>query len=266
MSHQLRLALLQMHIDAGNPEANFAKLAGMLEEAVNQADKPDVIMFPEMWNTGYALTDIQSIADRNGERTKAFLSEFSKKHQVHIVGGSIAELKEDKVLNTVYVFDRDGNVAADYSKIHLFRLMEEEKYLAAGDKLGKLEIEGAGAGMMICYDIRFPELARKLALEGAKLLFVPAEWPHPRLHHWRTLLTARAIENQMFVIACNRMGSSGDSHFFGHSLVLDPWGETIAEAGEEETILYADIDLALVDAVRSKIPVFEDRRPTIYEA
>ncbi len=266
MSHQLRLALLQMHIDAGNPEANFAKLAGMLEEAVSQTDKPDVIMFPEMWNTGYALTDIQSIADRNGERTKAFLSEFSKKHQVHIIGGSIAELKEDKVLNTVYVFDRDGNVAADYSKIHLFRLMEEEKYLAAGDKLGKLEIEGAGAGMMICYDIRFPELARKLALEGAKLLFVPAEWPHPRLHHWRTLLTARAIENQMFVIACNRMGSSGDTHFFGHSLVLDPWGETIAEAGEEETILYADIDLALVDAVRSKIPVFEDRRPSIYEA
>ncbi|KRE54437.1 carbon-nitrogen family hydrolase [Paenibacillus sp. Soil522] len=266
MSHQLRLALLQMHIDAGNPEANFAKLAGMLEEAVSQTDKPDVIMFPEMWNTGYALTDIQSIADRNGERTKAFLSEFSKKHQVHIIGGSIAELKEDKVLNTVYVFDRDGNVAADYSKIHLFRLMEEEKYLAAGDKLGKLEIEGAGAGMMICYDIRFPELARKLALEGAKLLFVPAEWPHPRLHHWRTLLTARAIENQMFVIACNRMGSSGDTHFFGHSLVLDPWGEIIAEAGEEETILYADIDLALVDAVRSKIPVFEDRRPSIYEA
>lgn len=266
MSQQLRLALLQMHINAGNPEANFAKLAGMLEEAVSQTDKPDVIMFPEMWNTGYALTEIQSIADRNGERTKAFLSEFSKKHQVHIIGGSIAELKEDKVLNTVYVFDRDGNVAADYSKIHLFRLMEEEKYLAAGDKLGKLEIEGAGAGMMICYDIRFPELARKLALEGAKLLFVPAEWPHPRLHHWRTLLTARAIENQMFVIACNRMGSSGDTHFFGHSLVLDPWGETIAEAGEEETILYADIDLALVDAVRSKIPVFEDRRPSIYEA
>jgi len=266
MSHQLRLALLQMHIDAGNPEANFTKLAGMLEEAVSQAVKPDVIMFPEMWNTGYALTEIQSIADKNGDRTKAFLSEFCKKHQVHIIGGSIAELKEDKVLNTIYAFDRDGNVIADYSKIHLFRLMEEEKYLAAGDKPGKLEIEGAGAGMMICYDIRFPELARKLALEGAKLLFVPAEWPHPRFHHWRTLLTARAIENQMFVIACNRMGSSGDTHFFGHSLVLDPWGETIAEAGEEETILYADIDLALVDAVRSKIPVFEDRRPSIYEA
>lgn len=265
MNNKLRLALLQMNIEAGNPEVNFAKLSAMLEEAVSGAVKPDVIMFPEMWNTGYALTEIQTIADPNGERTIAFLSAFSKKHGVHIIGGSIAELKENDVRNTIYAFDRDGNKVADYSKIHLFRLMEEEKYLAAGDKLGKLEIEGAQAGMMICYDIRFPELARKLALDGAKLLFVPAEWPHPRLHHWRTLLTARAIENQMFVIACNRMGTSGDTHFFGHSIVLDPWGEIIAEAGEDETILYADIDLSLVDTVRAKIPVFEDRRPTLYE-
>lgn len=265
MSNKLRLALLQMHIEAGNPEANFSKLASMLEEAVSQEQKPDVIMFPEMWNTGYALTEIQTIADRDGARTKAFLSAFSKKHSVHIIGGSIAELKSDKVLNTIYVFDREGNAVADYSKIHLFRLMDEEKYLAAGDKPGRLEIEGAQAGMMICYDIRFPELARKLALEGAKLLFVPAEWPYPRLHHWRTLLTARAIENQMFVIACNRIGTSGSTEFFGHSIVLDPWGETIAEAGEEETIIYAEIDLSLVDGVRSKIPVFEDRRPAIYE-
>jgi predicted amidohydrolase len=266
MSDKMRLALLQMHIEAGNPEANFSKLTSMLEEAVSQEQKPDVIMFPEMWNTGYALTEIHTIADRDGARTKAFLSDFSKKHGVHIIGGSIAELKSEKVFNTIYAFDREGNIAADYSKIHLFRLMEEEKYLAAGDKPGRLEIEGAQAGLMICYDIRFPELARKLALEGAKLLFVPAEWPRPRLHHWRTLLTARAIENQMFVIACNRTGTSGSTEFFGHSIVLDPWGETIAEAGEEETIIYADIDLSLVDTVRSRIPVFEDRRPAIYEA
>ncbi|WP_138751005.1 carbon-nitrogen family hydrolase [Paenibacillus sinopodophylli] len=266
MSQPLRLALLQMNIEAGNPEANFTKLGSMLEEAVSQANKPDIIMFPEMWNTGYALKEIKSIADHEGERTKTFLSAFSKQHQVHIIGGSVAEQKGDDVYNTIYAFNRSGQVIADYSKIHLFRLMDEEKYLAAGDKLGRFEVEGADAGMMICYDIRFPELARKLALEGAKLLFVPAEWPHPRLHHWKTLLTARAIENQMFVIACNRMGTSGETNFFGHSLVLDPWGETIAEAGEEETILYAEIDLSLVDSVRSKIPVFEDRRPAIYEA
>ncbi|MGO4541255.1 carbon-nitrogen family hydrolase [Paenibacillus sp. 2TAB19] len=264
MTTALRLALLQMNIEAGNPEANFGRLKEMLEEAVSGAKKPDVIVFPEMWNTGYALTEIESLADKNGERTKAMLSSFAKEHQVHIVAGSIAEAKSDGVYNTTYAFDREGSAAGDYSKIHLFRLMDEEKYLQAGDKPGSLTIEGEQAGMMICYDIRFPELARKLALQGAKLLFVPAEWPHPRLHHWRTLLTARAIENQMFVIACNRMGKSGDTSFFGHSMVLDPWGETIAEAGEEETILYADIDLSLVDTVRNKIPVFEDRRPALY--
>ncbi len=262
----LRLALLQMHIEAGQPDINFNKLAELLEQAVGGANKPDVIMFPEMWNTGYALTEIRQLADREGERTKAFLSEFSRKHSVFIIGGSIAELKAGEVFNTIYAFDREGNVISDYSKIHLFRLMDEEKHLAAGDKPGRLELDGQEAGMMICYDIRFPELARKLALGGAKLLFVPAEWPNPRLHHWRTLLTARAIENQMFVIACNRMGKSGDTEFFGHSMVLDPWGEVIAEANGEETILFADIDLALVDAVRSKIPVFEDRRPAVYEA
>lgn len=265
MSKKLRIALLQMNINAGNVEANFAKLNDMLLEAVSQSNKPDVIMFPELWNTGFALEQVKVQADPNGERTIAYLSSFCKEHGIYIIGGSIAELKGDgEVYNTIYAFDREGKQIADYSKLHLFRLMEEEKYLTAGDKLGKLDIEGEQAGMVICYDIRFPELSRKLALEGAKLLFVPAQWPHPRLHHWRTLLTARAIENQMFVIACNRMGVSGDTHFFGHSAVIDPWGEIVAEAGEEETVLYAEIDLSLVDSVRSKIPVFKDRRPAMY--
>jgi len=96
------------------------------------------------------------------------------------------------------------------------------------------------------------------------MLFVPAQWPNPRLHHWKTLLTARAIENQMYVIACNRMGTSGDSVFFGHSMVIDPWGEIVIEAGDEEAVLRGEIDLSLVDKVRSTIPVFQDRRPDQY--
>lgn len=264
MATKLRLALLQMNIEAGNPERNFGKLQEMLEKALQDEQKPDVLLFPEMWNTGYALNVIHDLADTAGERTAELLSAFSKKHEVYIVGGSIAEKREDGVYNTILAFDRQGSRIADYSKIHLFRLMDEEKHLKAGDQPGRLTIQGAEAGMMICYDIRFPELARKLALDGAKLLFVPAEWPNPRLHHWRTLLMARAIENQMYVVACNRMGQSGETTFFGHSMIIDPWGEIVAEAGEEETILYADIDLDLVDEVRSRIPVFEDRRPQLY--
>ncbi|GMX66926.1 carbon-nitrogen family hydrolase [Paenibacillus elgii] len=258
------LALLQMDIAIGEPERNFAKLESVLHEAVAHDTKPDVIVFPEMWNTGYALDRIQELADPNGERTEALLSAFSGKHGVNIIGGSIAEKRDDGVYNTIFAYDRQGNRAGDYSKIHLFRLMDEEKFLQSGDRAGELQLDGIPAGMMICYDIRFPELARKLALGGAQILFVPAEWPNPRLHHWRTLLMARAIENQMFVVSCNRVGVSGTTEFFGHSMVIDPWGEVLAEGGEVETIVRAAVDLSQVPAVRSKIPIFEDRRPSLY--
>jgi omega-amidase len=265
MSKQWNLALLQMDIAIGEPETNFAALSKLLEQAVNHEVKPDVIVFPEMWNTGYALDRIHELADPNGERTAALLSEFSRKHQVHIIGGSIAEKRGDGVYNTIYAYQRDGQKAADYSKIHLFRLMDEEKFLESGDRIGSLELDGVQAGMMICYDIRFPELARKLALGGAQILFVPAEWPNPRLHHWRTLLMARAIENQMFVVSCNRVGISGTTEFFGHSMVIDPWGEVIAEGDGTQQIIRATIDMSLVSEVRSRIPIFEDRRPSLYE-
>ncbi len=258
------IAMLQMDIAVGDPDANYAKLAGMLEQAMAAPDKPDVILCPEMWNTGYALDRIDRLADENAARTKAFVSGFCRKHHVNVIAGSIAEKTGGAVRNTVYVFDREGNVTADYSKIHLFRLMDEEKYLTSGSRVGDAVIDGVPAGVMICYDIRFPELARKLALNGAKILFVPAEWPHPRLHHWRTLLMSRAIENQMFVAACNRVGTSGTTEFFGHSMLIDPWGEVIVEGGEREQLLTASVDLATVDQVRRTIPVFKDRRPSLY--
>lgn len=258
------IALLQMDIAIGEPERNYENLEKWLNEAIAHEMKPDVIVIPEMWNTGYALERIQELADPAGKRTRALLSKFSREHRVNVVGGSIAEKREDGVYNTIFAFDREGNEVGDYSKIHLFRLMDEEKYLQSGDKLGRLELDGVPAGMMICYDIRFPELSRRLALGGAQVLFVPAEWPNPRLHHWRTLLTARAIENQMFVISCNRVGISGTTEFFGHSMVIDPWGEVLAEGDESECIVRATIDLGLVKDVRGRIPIFEDRRPALY--
>ncbi|AGA57927.1 MAG: carbon-nitrogen family hydrolase [Thermobacillus sp.] len=263
MGRKMRISLVQMHVDAGSPEANFGRAAERMEQAA--ADKPDLIVLPEMWNTGYALEVIGTIADPAGERTKAFASDFSRRHGVNVIAGSIAERREDGVYNTIRIFGRDGEPAGEYDKIHLFRLMDEEKHLRPGQRIGLAEIDGVRAGVMICYDIRFPELARTLALAGARLLVVPAEWPHPRLEHWRTLLRARAIENQMYVAACNRVGSSNGTDFSGHSMIIDPWGEIVAEAGEEETILTAEIDLELVEDVRRRIPVFEDRRPALYK-
>lgn len=258
------IAILQMDIALGAPDKNYAKVSELLDKAMEATPAPDVIILPELWNTGYALEQLHELADEDGARAKKLLSEFCREHQVCIMGGSIAERRGQEIYNTMYAFDRDGQLVGHYSKIHLFRLMDEEKYLAAGEWVGQFELQHIPAGMMICYDIRFPELARKLALAEAKLVFVPAEWPHPRLHHWRTLLTARAIENQLYVIACNRVGKSGTTDFFGHSMIIDPWGEIIVEGDEQENILHATIDIELVDEVRARIPIFEDRRPQLY--
>jgi len=263
--NKLQICLLQIDIAVGDPDTNFARLAEMMNRALTEsATKPDVLVMPEMWNTGYALEEIRVLADRDGERTKALMSAVAAEHGVNIVAGSVADIRGDQVFNTIYVFDRSGQLVADYSKIHLFQLMDEHLYLTAGDQSSSFNLDGVPMGAMICYDIRFPELSRKLALGGAELLFVPAEWPHPRLHHWRTLLQARAIENQAYVIACNRVGKSGNTTFFGHSMVIDPWGEIIAEGDEEAAILHAEIDLDAVQRVRSTIPIFADRRPESY--
>ncbi|MCM3040076.1 carbon-nitrogen family hydrolase [Paenibacillus motobuensis] len=260
-----QIALIQIDIALGEPDRNREVLESKIQQAAEAALKPDIIVLPEMWNTGYALEQIDELADPEGLASRRWISESARKFKVHIVAGSVAEKREDKVYNTMLVFDRTGAEVAAYSKIHLFGLMNEDKYLAAGDQAVTFELDGIRAGASICYDIRFPELARTLSLNGAQIMFVPAQWPHPRLQHWRTLLTARAIENQMYVIACNTTGRNGDDHFFGHSAIIDPWGEWIAEGGETEGIITGQLDLTLVHQVRERIPVFKDRRPLAYE-
>lgn len=261
----MNIALIQSYIEVGDPAANQKRIFDHMEKAMAADPKPDILVLPEMWNTGYALDRIQEIADKEGRETKENLSSFARKHRVQIIGGSIAEKMDEQIYNTMYIFNRQGEQVAKYSKMHLFRLMDEEKHLQAGDEAVTFELEeGLIAGASICYDIRFPELSRTLALAGAKVLFVPAEWPHPRLNHWRTLLIARAIENQMYVVACNRVGDSGETSFFGHSMIIDPWGEIVAEGGEGEAIITGNLDSSLTDSVRQRIPVFEDRRPSLY--
>ncbi|MDP5273887.1 carbon-nitrogen family hydrolase [Chengkuizengella axinellae] len=257
------ISCLQFDVKKGLVEENINKVTRMIENAVASSDKPDVILIPEMWNTSF-IKNVSTLAETYGERTKQFISEMSQKHQVHIVAGSISEKINGKVHNISYVCNPSGNFIADYSKIHLFQLMYEDRYYVGGNSVGIFELFGTKVGMVICYDIRFPELVRKLALEGVKVLFVPAQWPDVRLHHWRTLLMARAIENQMYVVACNRIGSSGREDFPGHSMIISPWGEVIKEADDKETILQATIDLDIVQTVRDTIPVFEDRRPSLY--
>jgi predicted amidohydrolase len=259
------VALLQMDVAFGQPEQNREKVRSLVDSLAVSGSQTDVLLLPELWDTAYDLPRLDEIADEQGERAIELLSWAARRLNSYVIGGSVAKRAGNQVTNTSFVFDRKGNLIGEYAKVHLFRLMEEEKHLTAGNRLGLYAMDGQTTGSVICYDIRFPEWIRTYALQGMKVLFVPAQWPNPRLQHWRQLLIARAIENQMYVVACNRVGFGGGSEFFGHSLVIDPWGEVIAEGSEQEEVVQAQIDLALVDEVRSRIPVFTDRRTSLYE-
>lgn len=261
---QWNVALLQFDLAFGQPDANREKVRHLTAQLEAAEKRPDVVVLPELWDTAYDLPRLDEIADVQGEQAKAVLREMARRLHCYVVGGSVAERIGNNVFNTTFVFDRQGNEIGKYSKVHLFRLMDEEKYLTAGETPGLYTMDGHPVGSMICYDIRFPEWTRTYALNGIKVLFVSAQWPHPRLQHWRQLLIARAIENQMYVVACNRVGDGGNSTFCGHSLVVNPWGEIVAEGLQQEEVITAEIDLSLVDEVRGRIPVFADRRPALY--
>ncbi len=259
---KMKIACLQMDIAFGDPETNYQKAAEWLKQASDAGC--ELAVLPELWTTGYDLTRLDEIADKGAERAKAFFVSKAKQYGMHIVGGSVANDTGNGVQNTMVIVSKDGEVIHEYSKLHLFRLMNEEKYLIDGTDDGLFELAGEKMAGFICYDIRFPEWFRKQVINGARVLFVPAEWPLARVDHWRTLLIARAIENQAYVVACNRAGSDPDNKFAGNSLVIGPWGEVIAEAGENEEMLIGNIDFDAIDEIRSRIPVFEDRRESFY--
>nr|WP_245739732.1 carbon-nitrogen family hydrolase [Thermoflavimicrobium dichotomicum] len=261
---KLNIAVLQIDLAFGDPVQNLAKVKQKIQRLVEKNTKLDVVVLPELWNTAYDLTRLDEIADPEGQIVQQEIGTLAKEQNIHIVAGSIAKKTDQGIYNTLTVFDRNGEKVGEYSKLHLIRLMDEEKYLTPGQSMGLFELDGVPCAGLICYDIRFPEWVRKHILAGAQVLFVPAQWPLSRVKHWRSLLIARAIENQCYVVACNRIGHDPNNAFAGHSMIIDPWGEILAEAEREETSLVVEIDTEQVIEVRKKIPIFEDRRPELY--
>ncbi|MGI8316462.1 carbon-nitrogen family hydrolase [Halobacillus mangrovi] len=258
----MKLAIVQMDIAFGDPETNRSNAKKYIEKAVKKDS--ELVLLPELWTTGYDLSRFEEIAETLDGPTHQMIRELAREHNVTIAG-SIAERDGGHFYNTFVVYDPNGERILNYRKVHLFRLMNEEKFLHSGNAKGNFNLGGVKAAGVICYDIRFPEWMRTHMLDGSKALFVVAEWPKPRVDHWRTLLISRAIENQCFVIACNRIGSDADNTFGGHSIIIDPWGNIVAEAGGDEEILYGEVDFEDVEAIRKQIPIFQDRRPGLYE-
>lgn len=258
---QLRISLGQMDVKLGDPAANLRQVQEWTAEAAQRGSA--LALFPELWSTGGDWEHLQELAAPLGSGVFADMADLAAEFRVAL-GGSILERHEGKVYNTFALYGPDGALLGVYRKLHLFRLMQEDQWLAAGDSPALVDSPWGRTGLAICYDVRFAELLRLYALEGAEIALLPAEWPLVRVEHWRTLIRARAIENQMFVAAVNRVGESQGEVFGGHSAVVDPWGQVLVEGGTQAELLTAEIDLEAVPNVREKIPVFADRRADVY--
>lgn len=259
----MKVSCLQMDMQLGCVNENFAHAAQMIEQAMTE--KPDVLVLPETWNTGFfPKENLHKLSDSDGARVKKEIGALAAKYGVNIVAGSVSNVRDGKVYNTAMIFDRSGTCIASYDKTHLFTPMGEDNYFTPGDHLCRFTLDGVQCGLVICYDIRFPELTRSLTVPGLDLLFVVSQWPRQRISHLHTLTVARAIENQMFVVCCNSCGIAGDTVYGGNSLVIDPWGQIIASLGDQEGILTSKCDLDILDSIRSAIPIFRDRRPDLY--
>jgi omega-amidase len=260
----MRITLIQQSIIPGDKQANFARVEALVSEAVAQSEvAPDVIVLPELWSTGYALAELDSLASAEGKEEADFLGELAAKYGIWFAGGSVAAKIDRGITNRAQIVDRNGRLAATYDKTHLVPMLDEDKYLVAGDRYCVYPIENITFGLAVCYDLRFCEFLRKLALKGAQALIISAEWPLVRLNHWEALLKARAIENQCYVLAANNT-AMGSAPFAGHSQALAPDGSTLCRLGFQEGLAVAEIDPDTVTQIRQAVPVFRDRRPEIY--
>jgi predicted amidohydrolase len=255
----MQISLIQMDITLGEPEVNRQRVA----ELTSGLSHRDVILLPELWSTGYRLDQAEQLAEDLQGPSVQLMQQVAREHHSYL-GGSILGRKDGAVYNQLVLVSPQGTVVTTYEKVHLFGLMQEDQHLAPGGGLVVAPVLDVTAGLAICYDLRFPEMYRQYMQAGASMLLLSSEWPNPRMEHWRTLLRARAIENQFFVVACNRVGSDLNNTFFGHSLIIDPWGEILAEGGEAEQVIDCEIDLGLVAAARKRLPALQDRRVDLY--
>jgi omega-amidase len=245
------------------------------EAAVKEAAaKAQVVSLPEMWNCPYVSKYFREYSEPEGGETFRFLSRLAKENDVLLVGGSIPEIDNDKVYNTSYVFDRQGNLIGKHRKAHLFdvdikggiRFMESET-LSPGNSATVIDTEYGKMGVAICFDVRFPDLFRKMTEMGAKFVILPAAFSKKTGEdHWEFSLRGRALDNQIYLAAASPARDPESPYIcYGYSRIIDPWGRVLATADTDEAIVYGEIDLEYVDDVRNQLPILKNRRPELYK-
>uniref|UniRef100_A0A2K6T0M9 Omega-amidase NIT2 n=1 Tax=Saimiri boliviensis boliviensis TaxID=39432 RepID=A0A2K6T0M9_SAIBB len=265
-----RLALIQLHISSIKSE-NVTRACSLIREAAAQGAK--IVSLPECFNSPYGVKYFPEYAEKiPGESTQK-LSEVAKECSIYLIGGSIPEEDAGKLYNTCTVFGPDGTLLAKYRKIHLFDIdvpgkitFQESKTLSPGDSFSTFDTPYCRVGLGICYDMRFAELAQIYTQRGCQLLVYPGAFnltTGPA--HWELLQRGRAVDNQVYVATASPARDDEASYVaWGHSTVVNPWGEVLAKAGTEETIVYSDIDLKKLAEIRQQIPIFRQKRSDLY--
>jgi predicted amidohydrolase len=267
-----QIAVCQVKV-AENKEKNLQTAREMVKEAAGKG--AELVVLPEMFNCPYEGRQFPWFAEEYPDgSTIKMLAESAQENQVFLVGGSIPEKAGDKIYNTSFIFDRQGQVIGFHRKVHLFDVnlpgglrFYESETLGAGESITVVDSPWGKIGVAICYDIRFPELARRMVDLGARIIIVPAAFnliTGPA--HWHSLLKIRAVDNQVFVIGASPARDETASYVaYGHSLIIDPWGDILGEAGVGEDMIFAKIDLTKVDTVRAQLPLLRHRRHDLYE-
>ena len=250
----------QLDIVWEDKEANYRKVEALLADARPQRDS--LVLLPEMFATGFSMNVASIAEDAEDGSTVQFLSRQAAKLGVFLVGGFATRGDDGMGRNLLAVFGPDGKRVADYTKIHPFSIGEENRHYAGGERVCTFNWSGSTVSPFICYDLRFPEVFRLGARAGAEVIVVIANWPQPRIEHWVTLLRARAIENQAYVAGVNRCGTDPKLVYPGRSIIVDPHGAILADAGSDERVISAAIDLSALRDYRKRFPALGDMRPT----
>jgi predicted amidohydrolase len=256
----MRIALLQLRIE--DSESASDRIVRVVDLVKEQAGT-DLVVLPELWVPGaFAYSNFAASATELSGPVISEISVAAREINAHVLAGTFIERDGDELHNTAVLVGPGGEIVHTYRKVHLFGFNQGEvEVLTAGNDVSTYAMPGfATVGMTTCYDLRFPELYRLLLDAGAQLIVVPTGWPAARLEHWLLLTRARAVENQVFLVGCNQVGVQEGVELAGHSVVIDPWGRVIAEAGVDEEVLTVDIDVALVAKTREEFPVLRDRR------
>lgn len=267
-----RIAICQMKV-VDYKEANLKKAVNLIEKSA--AGGAHLVILPEMFNCPYDNSKFQEYAeDKKNSITLNTISDAAKEQGVYLVAGSIPESEANQIYNTSFIFDSRGGLIGSHRKLHLFDIdvpdavtFKESETLTAGDKITVIETEFCNLGVAICYDIRFPELLRLMTLKGAELIVVPGAFNMTTgPAHWEPLIRSRAMDNQIYIAAASPARDENASYVaYGHSMIVGPWGEVLAQAGSDEEIIYEDLKSSRIREVRNQLPLLKNRRIDLYD-